>query len=202
MSDTDEKRSSFRILESIKLRYEIIPELEFVAATKRLSGAASVGSTSARAKLMDIDSRLDESLYTLSRSAPEIRDALDLINQKLRIMMTMVPELQNNVESLADAPTQECELSADSIVFRADEDMSASTKLKLRFFVISENRYFETLAYVHRTTVDKSGSEIRYRVVACFEGMAQSERDALFQHLFSMQSETLRMRRIAAEEQV
>lgn len=200
MSNQSEQRSSFRILEQIKLRYEVIPEMEFVEALKRADTAGSVGVTSLRSRVLDIDSRLDEALYVLGRSSPDTRDALDLLNQKLRIMMQMMPELQDHASSLADAPVEECELSADSIAFRTDENLPATTKLKLRFFIVSESRFFETLAYVHRTSEDRSGDQLRYRVVACFQGMATAERDNLFQHLFSMQSETLRMRRLALEE--
>jgi len=197
MSDFTEKRSSFRIMESLKLKYDVISELDFTDALKRASGASAVGVTSLRARLLDIDARLDEALYTLGHTTPAVKEAFELMNQKLRVMMQAVPDLQYNAESLADAEPQDCELSADSLVFDSTDALAADTRLKLRFFLISENRYFETLATVYRVSDNADGS---HRVVACFEGMAQAERDALFQHLFSMQSETLRMRRISGEE--
>ena len=84
-------------------------------------------------------------------------------------------------------------------VFQTTETLAVDTKLKLRFFLISDNRYFETLASVYRIDDAEDGARGR-RIVACFEGMPTADREALFQHLFSMQSETLRMRRISAEE--
>jgi len=197
MSNVSEKRSSFRIIESLKLKYEVVSELDFADAMKRNNAAGAVGATSLRARLLDLDARLDEALFTLGRHAPGVKEALELMNNKLRLLAQVVPELAYNADSLADAPAQECELSADSLVFETNDELATDTKLKLRFFLISENRYFETLAYVYRVDPQDSG---RNRVVTCFEGMPSAERDALFQHLFSMQSETLRMRRIAAED--
>jgi hypothetical protein len=201
MNDYTEKRSSFRILESLKLRWEVIPEIDFEDALRRARGAGSVGVTSLKARVMDIDARLDELLFAIGREAPSVKEALELMNQKLRIVMQTLPEFQHNANSLADTPAQECELSADSLVFRTDEHLPIDTKLKLRFFLISDNRYFETLASVYRMTEEADGDRKKYRVVALFEGMASAEREALFQHLFSMQSETLRLRRISADEQ-
>ena len=201
MNDHVEKRSSFRILESIKLRWEVIPELDFEDALRRTRAAGSVGTTSVRSRVMDIDARLDELLFAIGREAPSVKEALDLMNQKLRVVMQTLPEFQHKANSLADTPAQECELSADSLVFRTDEVLPIGTKLKLRFFLISDNRYFETLASVYRFADKTEEGQKQNRVVALFEGMASAEREALFQHLFSMQSETLRLRRISAEEQ-
>lgn len=200
MNDYSEKRSSFRILENLKLKYEVISDIDFMDALKRANSAGSVGSTSYRARLLDIDARLDEALYVLGRQAPSVKEAMSLINQKLDIIAKAMPDLQQDSESLAAAPPQECELSADSLVFAAKDDLPVGTKLKLRFLLISENRYFETLASVYRIAEQGDGDLAKNRVVACFEGMPSGERDALFQHLFSMQSETLRMRRMSMDD--
>lgn len=200
MNDYSEKRSSFRILENLKLKYEVISDTDFMDALKRANSAGSVGSTSYRARLLDIDARLEEALYVLGRQSPSVKEALGLLNQKLEVFARALPELQQDTESLAAAVPQECELSADSLVFATDEHLPVGTKLKLRFLLISENRYFETLASVYRIAEKASDGSSKNRVVACFEGMPSGERDALFQHLFSMQSETLRMRRMSMED--
>jgi len=194
-----EQRSSFRIMESVKLQLEVIPEIDFVDALKHAGGPAPVGVTSLRARMMDMDTRLDEMLFALGRQAPTVKEALDLMNQKLRVIMQTLPEFQQRADSLADTRAIECELSADSMVFNTDEKLDVGTKLKLRFFLISDNRYFETLASISRSE-PAEGESGKQRVVACFEGMPSADREALFQHLFSMQSETLRMRRISSEQ--
>lgn len=199
MSNSTEKRSSFRILESLKFKYEVLSDLEFNDALRRVGGAGSVGETSLRSKMLDIDARLDQAIFSAGRQAPGVKEALTLLNEKLQLMMRVIPEFQHNPESLADAEPQECELSADSLVFNCNEALTVDTKLKLRFFLLSDNRYFETLASVYRVDEAEDGRPGK-RIVACFEGMPSADREALFQHLFSMQSETLRMRRINAED--
>ncbi len=200
MNEQMEKRSSFRILESVKLRFEVLSELDYEDALRRNDVGKQTSMSSARARVMDIDTRLDEVLFGLGRQSPTIKEALELINQKLRIAMQAIPEFQHNPGSLADIPSQECELSADSIVFQSRETLSVGTKLKLQFFLVSDNRFFETLGYVHRIEDADDPAGTAKRIIVVFEGMATAERETLFQHLFSMQSETLRLRRISAEE--
>ncbi len=202
MNEQTEKRSSFRILESIKLKYEMMSELDYESELRRADVSAPTQMSSLRARVLDIDTRLDEVLFGLGRQAPGVKEALELINQKLRIAMQTMPEFQHNQDSLADVPSQECELSADSIVFEANDSMQVGTKLKLRFFLVSDSRFFETLGYVHRIEDGGSNNAAAKRVVVVFEGMPTADRETLFQHLFSMQSETLRLRRISAEEGV
>lgn len=199
MNEQIEKRSSFRILESVKLRYEVLSELDYEDALRRNDVGKQTSISSLRARVMDIDSRLDEVMFNLGRQNPSVKEALELINQKLRVTMQAIPEFQHNPGSLADIPSQECELSADSIVFQSTDSLSVGKKLKLQFFLVSDNRFFETLGYVHRIedAVDNAPGK---RIIVVFEGMATAERETLFQHLFSMQSETLRLRRITAEE--
>ena len=201
MNEQIEKRSSFRILESIKLLYEQLSELDYESELRRADTSAPTQLSSLRARVMDIDTRLEELLFGLGRQTPVVKEALELINQKLRIAMQTMPEFQHNQDSLADIPSQECELSADSIVFHSRDGLSVGTKLKLRFFLVSDSRFFETLGYVHRVEPAEDGAAGSQRVIVVFEGMSTAERETLFQHLFSMQSETLRLRRISAEEE-
>lgn len=202
MNEQIEKRSSFRILESIKLLYEQLSELDYESELRRADTSAPTQMSSLRARVMDIDTRLEEVLFGLGRQSPGVKEALELINQKLRIAMQTMPEFQHNQDSLADIPSQECELSADSIVFHTNDALNVGSKLKLRFFLVSDSRFFETLGYVHRVETSENGATGTKRVVVVFEGMSTAERETLFQHLFSMQSETLRLRRISAEEEI
>ncbi len=201
MTSEKENRRSFRVVESVLLKYDVIDEVDFDMGLHRWQ-LRSGGFSSVRSKVADLDARLEEILFRLGNESAACRDAIRLVNQKLEVVLETLPEFRQSKESLANVPVQECEVSADSIVFASDEALKLDTKLWLRFVLTSDNRFVETFGSVLKCTErdEPEGQPQRYRIVACFHGMPNAERETLIQHLFSMQSQTLRMRRIQADE--
>ncbi len=195
-----ENRRSFRINESVLLQYEVIDEADFDKGFERWKIRTGAPS-SIRSKMLDLDARLDELLYRVNNESPAAGDAIRLLNDKLNIALEALPEFKQSKEALANQPAQICEVSADGVVFGSNEILCPQTKLLLRFLLISSNRFFETFCRVVRIidAVDIDDCRHSHRIAVAFHGMKAAEREILIQHLFSRQSQTLRLRRKQAE---
>ena len=120
MNDGIDNRRSFRLIEPVLLQYEIIDDEIF--ATGLDSWKIRCGQvTGLRSKAMDLDARIDELLYRVRHDAPSACDAIELLNEKLNIFLEALPEFRQSRESLTNQPAQDCELSAEGMVFGAKE---------------------------------------------------------------------------------
>lgn len=202
MTRRHEHRSSFRIIESALLQYTIIDADEFERGLERWK--LRLGAPSGmRSKMLDLDSRLEALLYRIKNDAPATSDAFRILNKKLNIIMEALPEFRETKEALASQPCQTCEISAEGMVFGSNELLEPQTPLLLRFLLTSGNRFFETFCRVVRSRSNyESGTHIdaySHRVAVEFHWENAADQEILIQHLFSKQSETLRLRRKQSE---
>lgn len=197
MMDAQENRRSFRISESAYVKYDVISEQEFEQGLehRKLRLGASDG---AQAKLVDIDARLNEALFLLNAEHAKIGRCMTLLNDKLNVVLEELPSLRETKASLAKSPPQMCDVGADGMVFSAAEQLAPDTKLHLQFLLSADNRYVETFCRVVRMTdsPDSSGQDLPFGIAVEFLNMPASQREILIQHMFSRQSESLRMRRL------
>lgn len=200
MSKREEKRRSFRVSESVLLQYEIIDEADFEQGLDRWK-IRTGAPCSIRSRMLDLDARLDELLYRVNNDTPVAYDAFKLLNKKLNIVLEALPEFRESKEALANQPAQICELSAEGMVFGSNEILRPQTKLLLRFLLLSANRFFDTFGQVVRIIEgdDIDACPHSHRIGVAFHGMKAAEREILIQHLFSKQSETLRLQRKQSE---
>lgn len=202
MTRGSEHRRSFRIIESALLQYKIIDADEFDQGLElwKLRLGAPPGM---RSKILDLDSRLDALLYRIKNDAPATSDAFRLLNKKLNIIMEALPEFRETKEALANQPGQTCEISAEGMVFGSNELLEPQTPLLLRFLLTSGNCFFETFCHVVRSRSryesDTDIGSYSHRVAVEFHWENAADREILIQHLFSKQSETLRLRRKQSE---
>ena len=200
MTNGKENRQSFRISESALLQYETISEADFKKGLE--SWNIRVGTNSCiRPRVLDLDSRLEEVMYRVKNDAPPTYDAIELLSQKIDIVLELLPEFSQSKQALGNQPAQICELSAEGIAFGCDELLHPQTKLLLRFLLVSDSRFFETFCRVVRVIDERDvdTGPYKYRVAVEFHEMSTAEREILIQHLFSRQSEHLRLRRKQSE---
>lgn len=202
MTRRSEHRRSFRIVEFALLRYEIIDAKKFEQGLERWK--LRLGAPSGmRSKILDLDSRLEALLYRIKNDAPATSDAFRLLNKKLNIIIEALPEFRETKEALASQPGQNCEISAEGMVFGSNKFLEPQTMLFLRFLLTSGNRFFETFCRVVRSrSKSESDTDIdaySHRVAVEFHWENAADREILIQHLFSKQSETLRLRRKQSE---
>lgn len=197
MSESAANRRSFRIEESVYLRYRVISEEEFDGGLERYR-IRSGSSEGMRSKLVDLEARIDESLFLLKAQSGKVAGLLEMLNDKINLIAEQLPSLRETKTALASQEPQVCELSADGMVFGSSNAFAPETKLLLDLLLEADNRYIETFCRVVRLTDAPSSVDPTHAhgVAVEFVGMKPSEKELLIQHLFSRESETLRMRRL------
>ena len=200
MNDGHDMRRSFRITESVFLKYEVLSDLEFNEGLdhRKIRRGLSEGVNS---RLMDIESRFSEALYVLDHESERVTKCLQLLNEKLNTVIDHLPELRKSKSALARQPSQTCEISGEGMAFATDKPLNPGTKIALRFLLASDNRYVETFCRVVRQIDDFDYvDDVRpYAVAVEFHDMIAAQKEILIQHLFNRESETLRMRRLKLE---
>lgn len=193
----EDNRRSFRVSESVYVKYDVLTEQEFEAGIehRKLSLGLSDG---AQASLVDIEARLGEAMFLLNAEHAKIGRCMTLLNDKLNVVIGQMPGLRETKVSLAKMPPQVCDVGADGMVFSSREPIEADTKLHLQFLLSSDSRFVETFCRVVRQTEspDDSSQDLPYGIAVEFTNLPPSQREVLIQHMFSRESETLRMRRL------
>jgi hypothetical protein len=198
MTNGQENRRSFRVNESVYIRYEVLTDTEFEEGLERRKLKLGINDD-AQALLVDIEARLSESMYLLNAESDQTGKCITLLNDKLNVVIQQLPGLRKAKSDLAQQPPQHCDISADGMVFAAESPFSVGKKLYLQFLLTSDNRFVETFCRVVRQTEPPAGNDAQmlpHGVAVEFHGMKPALREILIQHMFSRESETLRMRRL------
>lgn len=196
MTDSDQRRT-FRVREAIYLKYEVLSDLDFHEGLERRRLRRGLGASVA-STLAELDARLRAEFQRMQGDGSPVSRSLSLLNEKLDIFLNQMPALRKAKADLANATPRACELSADGIVFSAEEAIPVGTRLYLELLFASDNRFVDVFGTVVRETEPPDGaeSEFEFGVAVEFHGMKPELREALIQHMFSRESETLRMRRL------
>lgn len=194
---SNENRRSFRITETAYVHHEVISEADFLGGIDRWRLRNGNGA-GIRSRMMDLDARLEEHLFLLKASAPKAAECLDLLRLKLDIVIDQLPIFRECKTSLAQGSPQVCEVSADGMLFGAPKPLQPETKLALRLLLETDSRYIETFCRVVRMmdAPNPDNPKLPVGIAVEFIGMPPGQKEILIQHLFTRQSETLRMRRL------
>ena len=192
-----ESRCSFRVSEPVYIKYDVITEKEFEGGLEHRKLRLGL-SDGAQATLVDIEARLGEAMFLLNAEHAKVGRCMTLINDKLNIVIDQLPSLRETKASLAKLPPQTCDVGADGMVFSSKEQLAVDTKLHIQFLLSADNRFVETFCRVVRVTdsPDDSRQDLPYGIAVEFLNLPPSQREILIQHMFSRESETLRMRRL------
>ncbi len=84
------------------------------------------------------------------------------------------------------------------MIFSSDRQLAIDDKLHIQFLLSTDNRYIETFSRVVRLDdpPDSNRADLPYGIAVEFLNMPPAQREVLIQHMFSRESETLRMRRL------
>lgn len=197
MTNGKDNRRSFRISESVYVKYELVDEETVKNGLEHYKLSLGV-SDGAQAKLVEIEARLSEAMYLLSAENGKVGRCMTLLNDKLNIAIEQMPSLRETKKSLAQTLPQTCDVSADGLVFSSKQSLSTDDKLYIQFMLSSDNRYVESFCRVVRLTdpPDTSDQDFSYGIAVEFLDLPPAQREILIQHMFSRESETLRMRRL------
>jgi hypothetical protein len=191
------QRRSLRVMESAYIQYEVISEQEFKEGLERRKLRLGKGQ-GLHSVLMDLDARLDQKIFLVNSKSKQLGECLALLNDKLNAVIQHIPETLESNSSLAQSQPHTCQIAADGLAFSAEEPLEPGTKLALRLLLESDSRYVETFCEVIRPVLPAIGAsdDRPYGVAVEFRGMKPAQKEILIQHLFSQESETLRMRRL------
>lgn len=200
MTKNLENRRSFRVSESVYLRYDKLTDDEFDAGIEQRNLRLGLND-GAHSALADIESRLSEAMYLLKSEHGAMGRCIKLLNDKLNFAIEQLPGIRQSKKSLANETPHTCEVAADGIVFSSKEPLQVGDKLHLRFLLSSDSRYIETFCQVVRLVdpPDFSSPDLKYGVAVEFVKLPRAQREILIQHMFNLESQTLRMRRLELE---
>lgn len=197
MTTGKDNRRSFRISESAYVKYELVDEETVKNGLEHYKLSLGV-SDGAQAKLVEIEARLSEAMYLLNAENGKVGRCMTLLNDKLNIAIEQMPSLRETKKSLAQTLPQTCDVSADGIVFSSKQPLSVDDRLYIQFMLSSDNRYVESFCRVVRLTdpPDTSSQDFSHGIAVEFLDLPPAQREILIQHMFTRESETLRMRRL------
>jgi len=192
-----DNRRSFRVEETVYLKYEVISDRDFHEGLDRRKLRLGV-SDGLRSIILDLDTRLDQQLYRLRAEANPIGECLATLNEKVNAVIQQLPEMRESQSSLARSKPLTCAVGADGMAFPAEKNYEVGTKLALRFLLESDNRYIEAFSQVVRQIEPPGEIDVErpFGIAVEFQGMKSAQKEILIQHLFERESETLRMRRL------
>jgi len=195
--ESGNQRRSMRVMESAYIQYEVISEKEFAEGLERRKLRLGRGQ-GLHSLVMDLDARLDQQLFMVKTTSKHVGECLGLLNDKLNAVIQHIPETLESNSSLAQTQPHTCQIAAEGMAFSTEQPLELGTKLALRFLLESDSRYVETFAEVVRNMHPSIGAsdERPHGVAVEFHGMKPSQKEILIQHMFSQESETLRMRRL------
>ena len=196
MTTGQDNRRSFRVSESVYLKYEKISDEEFHQGLEHRKMKLGIDD-GVQAQLVDIDARLSEVMYRLNAENEYAGKCMTLLNDKLNIVLNQLPGMRKTKSSLVKQPPQTCDVGADGMVFASEKALPVGTKLHIQFLLSSDNRFVETFCHVVRATDSPSADPaLPHGIAVEFHGMPPAQREILIQHMFNLESETLRMRRL------
>lgn len=195
-----DKRRSFRISETVYIKYDVLSEQDFQDGIDRFKMRHGLNDD-AQARLIDIDARLSEAMFLMNGEAENVGRLLTLLNDKINVVVNLLPGFAKTRAALAKMPAQTCEVGADGLVFSADQPIPIGAKLHLRFLLESDNRYVETFCRVvrHVESPNDGKDGLAHGIAVEFQGMKPEQREILIQYMFNRESQTLRMRRLEME---
>jgi hypothetical protein len=200
MTNSLENRRSFRVSESVYLRFEKITEEEYAGGIEQRNLRLGIDD-GAHSALADIESRLSEAMYLLKGEHGALGRCIKLLNDKLNFTIEHLPGIRQSKKNLANETPQTCDVAADGLVFSSKEPLQIGDKLHLRFLLSSDSRYIETFCQVIRL-VDPPGNnapDLKFGIAVEFVNLPRAQREILIQHMFNLESQTLRMRRLEIE---
>ncbi len=197
MTNSLENRRSFRVSESVYLKFEKLTEQEFAAGIEHRRIRMGVND-GAQSMLVDIEARLSEAMYLLNGEHGALSRCITLLNDKLNIAINELPSLRAAKSNLANQAPQTCDVGADGLVFSSNEAIQIGDKLYIQLLLAADSRYVESFCEVIRLKdpPHSHNPAFQFGIAVEFVNMPPAQREILIQHMFSRESETLRMRRL------
>lgn len=181
----EERRRFFRLDDEVVMDFQAITQDEFSHWKENHSQQKS--------ELKQLEQDIGNLIHQVRSVHPAIGQVLELLNRKLNLLngnSTTHPELNL---SMTEARVR-VNLSACGMAFNTDADLRGSSHLLFNLQLKPSNAILSLAGNI--VSIDDSGeSDAPYMVRVNFEGLKETEQELLIQHLFQLQSRTLRLQR-------
>ncbi|MFK8029935.1 MAG: PilZ domain-containing protein [Gammaproteobacteria bacterium] len=198
-----ERRQDFRVQDQILLDYEVVSDTEMRGALKNivLVDSAEMNATTT---LRRLESDFQGALDVLQKNDKDLAKCLDLINNKLNTLTSLVPAAVEVDTAIKTREVRNCSLSASGIAFACKEQIPMGTNLCLRMVVLPN--YHHVVAYgqvIRVTDIEDAYDGYSHIIGVHFEHILDRYREVLARRALQREIEDLRLKRReqAAEEE-
>ncbi len=190
--DSAERRTFFRVDDSVSLSYHAISEQEMRDRISQVDMEME-GSFTVMGSIASINQNMAGIMHRIEGAEPDIAEYLKAINNKIDILGRALLSKDNE---LTDQPAQPVNLSASGMAFYSPEPVDDDSFLELRMLLIPSFTGIITFGeVVGCDPVDDTVGGFRYFIRINFMHMRESDRDLLIRHVVKRQGEFLRRRR-------
>ncbi len=194
-----ERRKHFRVQDQILLDYEVVSDAEMRGALRNIALVDSA-ELCATTTLRRLETELQEALEVVQKEDKELARCLDLINNKINTITSLIPSAIKIDPALAKREARSCSLSASGIAFASREAVELGVNLCLRMVVLPN--YHHVMAYgevVRVTEVENPDDGFTHIIGVRFEHILDRYREILARRALQREIEDLRIKRREAE---
>ena len=179
-----ERRRFFRVDDEVIMDFRTISREEFEEWRSKHQQQSS--------ELKQLEQELTLIIHQVRSSNPVVGQALELLNRKINLLHKK-PQQDGQAFNATEALIR-VNLSACGIAFYTDENLQNDTHLLLNLQLKPSNATLSlagTLVSVHEVNHEHGKFQVRIN----FDGLKEAEQEMLIQHLFQLQSRSLRQQR-------
>lgn len=182
-----DRRNYFRIDDEISLVYQVIPESAAIPNEDELEAYYDF-RFSLLSHLNELDSRVESKLNEIRKNDPNVAEYLKTINQKFELLA----KLMIFQDTPPEQHTQQVNLSAGGLAFKAHESIDKGAMLEIKFVLYPSLigvMVFGRVVNCRENDEDDAG---KYIVAIEFESIKESDREMIIRHILNKQVEQIR----------
>ncbi|MCG7905279.1 MAG: PilZ domain-containing protein [Candidatus Thiodiazotropha taylori] len=187
----DERREFFRIDDSIRVSYRVIPAADIPTSIDEQLRAGERFTVMTR--LQEISQHLSASMHRIEQRDTDIADYLKALDEKINLLGR---SFLTEARELLDRPSQQVNLSAGGLAMDITEEVEVGSKVEVKMLLLPS--FSGLLAYGEVVGSEPSEGEhegFPYHVRINFTMIRGADQDALIRHITRRQGEMLRHRR-------
>lgn len=190
-SENSERRTFFRIDDSISLSYQAITKQEMEEKIER-DDMEPEGGFTVMSNIASINQNMAGIMHRIEGGEPDIAAYLKAINSKIDIIGKA---LLSKESDLVEHPAQPVNLSASGMAFYAPEPVTKGSILELRLLLMPSFTGIVTFGEVVGCDSVKEPNDYNNLIRLNFINMVEKDRDLLIRHVIKRQGEFLKKRR-------
>jgi c-di-GMP-binding flagellar brake protein YcgR len=190
---TGNRRQAFRVLNPLIIDYEVLSEEEMHRRIHAAKHTGALGGVSSM--LSQMDNRIREKLGRLRQRVPEAATVIEALNEKLNVLIHLLPMIQYPGARLDERSWRDGDLSALGVGFVNEEALAVGSVLYLRIMLAPSYYYVEAFARVARCDPHPD-AHYPHRIGVYFEMISEEQRELLTRYTMNREAQLLRARRM------